>query len=356
VNRILTDAKSGQAHAKVTAARGPRCLSYGREQQRPCRVLFLRGAATLLVLGATLTARSSSACSACGCTLSSDWATQGYTAGPGFHLDLRFDYFDQDQLRSGTGTVDRSAIQLPSDREIQQETLNRNTSLILDVSPSAEWGVNLHVPYYDRYHTTIAPGDTEISTSHTESLGDIRIVGRYQGFSPDHTTGVQFGLKLATGGISNNFIAGPQSGTPVDRGLQPGTGTTDLLVGVYHFGALAQSWNYFAQALVDQPLNSREGFRPGTALNVNLGVRYAANRALVPQLQLNARVEGRESGANADVENSGATLLYLGPGVTVTVAKDLKAYAFVQVPVYQNVNGYQLEPRFTVSAGLHYSL
>lgn len=352
----LTRPASETNPPKMEAVEGRRFPSSLTRRRGPCSTLVLRAASALLVAGAMTIARASSACSSCGCTLSSDWASQGYTAGPGFHLDLRFDYFNQDQLRSGTGTVNRSTIQLPNAREIQQETVNRDYSLILDYSPTAEWGVNLQVPYFDRYHTTIAPGDTEISTSHTESLGDVRIVGRYQGLSPDNTTGLQFGLKLATGSIQNDFIGGPQSGTPVDRGLQPGTGITDLLVGVYHFGALARSWDYFAQALVDQPLSSREGFKPGTGLNVNLGVRYVANQALVPQIQLNAHAEGRESGANADVDNSGATLVYIGPGVTVSVAKDLKAYAFVQVPVYQNVNGYQIEPRFTVSAGLHYNL
>ena len=71
----------------------------------------------------------------------------------------------------------------------------------------------------------------------------------------------------------------------------------------------------------------------------------------MPQLQINARVEKREQGLNADVENSGATLLYLSPGVTVNLAQAAQVYAFVQVPLYQNVNGLQIEPRYTVSVG-----
>ncbi len=315
---------------------------------RPRRLL----AVALIVVGAS-SARPALACSACGCTLSSDWASQGYTAGPGFRLDLRLDYFDQDELRSGTRTVDSRGIALPASREIQRETLNRNSSLALDYSPGPEWGVNLFVPFYDRFHTTVAPGDTAISTSHATSLGDVRVLGRFQGFSPDHTTGVQFGLKLPTGRFNTDFIAGPQAGAIVDRGLQPGTGTTDLLLGVYHFGALGRGWEYFAQALAQQPLDSREGFRPGSGLNVNLGVRWAASRTVAPQLQLNVRAEKRESGPNADVANSGATLAYLGPGVTVSLRGPVALYAFVQAPIYQRVNGYQLEPRYTASFGFH---
>jgi hypothetical protein len=165
-----------------------------------------------------------------------------------------------------------------------------------------------------------------------------------------------FGLKLATGSIRNSFSDGPQAGNLLDRGLQPGTGTTDLLAGVYHFGTLNRDWDYFAQALVQQPLDYRDDFRPGTGLNMNLGARYMAYETVVPHVQLNMRAEKREAGANADVENSGATLVYLSPGITLNASKSFKPYAFVQLPVYQRVNGYQLEPRYLVSVGVHYSM
>jgi hypothetical protein len=311
---------------------------------------------SLAALVAAAFAPAAMACSSCGCTLTTDWSSQGYSTAEGFHMDLRYDYFNQNQLRSGTGTVDRSSLSLPNDHEIQQETINRNTTLSLDYNADGPWGVRVMVPYFDRYHTTIAPGDTDISTSHTNSIGDVRILGRYHGLTDDHSVGLQFGLKLPTGSFNNTFNDGPQAGAPLDRGLQPGTGTTDLLVGLYTFGALDKDWDYFAQGLVQQPLNSRDDFKPGTGLNANFGVRYAGFEKVFPQLQFNARVEGRDSGANADIENSGATLVYFSPGVTVNVAEKTNLYGFVQVPVYQRVNGLQIEPRWTVSVGIYFSL
>lgn len=324
--------------------------------RRACRRAGASVVAGLTLVGWIASASRSWACSTCGCTLSSDWAAQGFAAGSGFRLDLRFDDFTQGDLRAGTRSVNRSAIPLPADREIQQKTINRNVTVSLDYSPDAAWGINLQVPFFARYHTTIAPGDTAISTSDFNRVGDARLIGRYQGFSPDHTTGVELGFKLATGAFDEPFVAGPQAGTPLDRGLQPGTGTTDLVIGAYHYGALGASWSYFVQALAQEPLGRRRGFEPGVGLNVNLGVRGPANRAVVPQLQLNFRAEGRESGPEADADNSGATLAYLGLGVTVRLARNVAAFAFVQVPIYQNVDGYQLEPRYTASLGLHVQL
>jgi hypothetical protein len=306
---------------------------------------------TLIAIGGLLPGFAL-ACSSCGCSISTDWATQGMGAGSGWRADFRYDYINQNQLRTGTGTVDRGSIAFPAAQETQQDTVTRTYNAFIDYSPNANWGVNAQVPYFDRNHTTVVAGDTEVSTSNTQSMGDVRVLGRYLGFADDHSWGVQMGVKLATGSYHNNFIAGPQAGNPLDRGVQPGTGTTDLLVGVFKFGSLSRDWDYFGQALLQQPMNSVENFRPGTGLNVNFGVRYMAFERFVPQLQINTRMEKRESGANADIPNSGATLVYLSPGITVNITHAVQAFSFVQVPIYQNVNGLQIEARYTVSAGV----
>lgn len=318
-------------------------------------VRYAAAVPALLAASLALVPSPARACGACGCTLHTDWASQGFAVGTGFHLDLRYDWFNQDQLRAGTGTVDRGAIGFPTNREIQQQTINRNTMLGLDWSPSVNWGVNVQIPLFDRTHETIAPGDTGPSSQRSAGLGDIRVVGRYQGFAKDHSFGVLFGVKLPTGRTRDRFIGGPQVGEPVDRGLQLGTGTTDLLLGAYKFGSFAPSWEYFAQVLFQIPANSRDDYRPGNGLNLNVGLRYSGFRGLVPQLQVNVRAEKPESGLNADRENSGATLAYLSPGCTFRVSYRLRLSVFIQVPIYQRVTGYQIEPRFLASLGLHYA-
>ncbi len=296
------------------------------------------------------------ACSACGCTLSSDWASQGLEASGGWRFDFRADYFEQDQLRSGTDKVSRGSLGVPNENEIQQYTINRNTMASIDYSPNRNWGVNVALPWFDRPHATIAEGDTQISTSRDRGIGDVRILGRYSGFDSQRTTGLLFGVKLPTGEFSDRFDSGPQRGAIVDRGLQLGSGTTDAIIGAYHFGAFSQDWGYFGQFLLQQPLDYRDGFRPGTGININVGVRYTANSTIVPQLQINARVEKRELGPNADIENSGASLIYLSPGITWNPTHRLSMFVFFQAPLYQRVNGLQLEATEFVSAGMHYHL
>ena len=318
---------------------------------------FLLSRSILLLAGAVAAAAfapRADACSACGCTLSSDWASQGLSATGGWRADVRFDYFDQDQLRSGTDSVSRSGVAIPNETEVQQYTINRNYTFALDYSPNKDWGINVALPYYNRSHATIAEGDTEVSTSHDKGIGDVRVVGRYTGLAEQRSVGFEFGLKLPTGEFNSKFRTGPQTGETLDRGLQLGTGTTDLLLGIYNFGSFAPDWGYFADALLTQPLNSRDDFRPGTGINLNFGVRYSGWETFQPQLQLNGRFEKRESGANADVDNSGASLLYISPGGTLNFSRRFSAYAFVQAPIYQRVNGLQIEARWLASVGLHY--
>jgi hypothetical protein len=294
------------------------------------------------------------ACSSCGCTLNSDWASQGYAVGAGLRWDLRYDYFDQDQLRSGSARVARDALEVPNEEEIQRTTVNRNTTVGFDYAPSRAWGLNVQLPYFDRYHSTLAEGDAALSYSHSRGIGDLRLTARYQGFSADGSMGLLFGLKLPTGRTDVDFYAGPQAGEALDRGLQPGTGTTDVVVGAYDFGNLGAQLGYFAQVLVQQPLAAHDGFKPGLGVNFNAGLRYLGWRSVSPQLQFNLRHERRESGEAADVENSGATLAYLSPGLSIHLDRHWEGFAFVQVPVHQHVEGLQLEPRRLYSVGLQY--
>jgi hypothetical protein len=73
----------------------------------------------LLLLGAEY---SAFACSACGCSMSPGWESQGFTSTSGLMIDLREDYINQSELRSKMNLVNDSDKALPNDREIEQYT------------------------------------------------------------------------------------------------------------------------------------------------------------------------------------------------------------------------------------------
>ncbi len=321
----------------------------------------------------SLASHEASACASCGCTLSSD-AAMGYSASAGWRVNFQYDYIDQSQLRSGTGTASPAqVVNNPSTGELENQTINRYLTMGLSYSPNADWNVNLLIPYVIRRHTsytdtTSAPFDASqlnsanLSGSSSSSLGDVKVIGSYQGFLPTHNLGLQLGVKLPTGsyGSTVNFSTGPSAGTPLDTSLQPGTGSTDLIVGAYYYQAISQDWDAFVngsfQGAVMQRLNQPgNDYRPGNLAGLSFGLRYEASPKWVPQLQVNLSHKGADQGALADTLDTAGTVAYLSPGITVSVSKNLQLYGFVQLPVYSKLDGYQLFPRWTATMGVSHA-
>ena len=321
-----------------------------------------------LVVTASLLPTLAHACASCGCTLSSDWENLNFASHGGLKLDLRYDDLDQTDLRHGRHRISpQAASQLATPDgepyEIENYTHNHYLTAAVDYSNGGNWGVNVSLPWIERSHETfgtggdgVSPGD-EAYVSRTSDLGDIRVVGRYSGFTATHNVGLLFGVKLPTGRTRLTGTATDGSGAAdIDPGLQPGSGTTDAIIGAYYAGALSKDWEVYAQGLYQSAFDEHDGYRPGDGYNLNLGVKYVGSSHIVPQLQLNARYGRHDTGERADTVATGGRLVYLTPGVSVPVNGHVSLYGFVQVPVYQDVRGVQLTPKTTISIGARFNL
>ncbi len=297
------------------------------------------------------------ACASCGMMsgpgYTPGWESQGLAANDGFRFDFRYDLLNQNQLRSGSGRPGMWPIG-PHEQELYTKTQTYN--LTYDYS-KGDWGFNVQLPYIERTHATngFNYDGTDAGTSSKTGFGDVKVLGRWMGLLKNRSLGLQLGLKLPNGEFRQNFNGGAIAGSPLDRGLQLGTGTTDLIFGFFHFASLATDWNYFSQAVADMPLASREGYIPGNSLNTNVALRYSHFPRFVPQLQVNARFLSRDHGINASPADSGGTMVYLSPGFTFNIAKNVYHYVFFQLPIYQYMNGYQLAPTFTLSVGTRFT-
>jgi hypothetical protein len=293
------------------------------------------------------------ACASCGCTLTADWLSQGLAAQPGTTFSLRYDFVPQTKLHSGTKAVDRSAIDLPADREIERHTYNHSLTMTLDHQFAGDFGLDVQLPLVARPHSTNSEDTVEPSHSNTSGIGDLRVVGRWQGLStPGNVTGIEAGFVLPTGRFHQTFGSGPSAGEEVDRGLQPGTGTVQAVLGAYHLGAVTPELGYFVQVTGQAPLNDRDGYRPGSFIQASAALNLTHWRNVTPQLQLSFRATGRDSGPNSDRPNSGGEQVNLSPGVSAKISSKLVGFTFVELPLYTRVNGYQLVPKVKLSAGL----
>jgi hypothetical protein len=305
---------------------------------------------TLLLASLTLfvSGGAAASCGAAFCMVNTGWHTQGAWTEPGARFDLRYEYIDQDQPRAGSRAVGVGEIRQHHD---EVRTINRNWLATLDYGLSDEWGVSATLPLIDRDHAHIHNhmGAQLHDAWSFSRMGDLRVLGRRQWRAESAQAqrldffGATFGLKLPTGEQDVRNAGGDLA----ERTLQPGTGTTDVLLGGYFRRALADGSSWFADALAQKALRDHDHFRPGAQLGIDLGYRRDAL-----MLQLNYLHRWRDRGSDAEPANSGGDFLYVSPGLSFALTQAVQVYGFVQLPLYQYVNGVQLTADWAAVAGV----
>lgn len=291
-------------------------------------------------------------CGGAFCSLSTDWDIQGVASKPGVRLDIRAEFIDLDQLRSGTH---KSAPAGEVGEHDEVRTINRNLLATLDWNINADWGMTFKVPFISRAHNHIfnaddgAGGtDPEVENWNFSGIGDVQALARYRFYNDEHANaGVRFGLKLPTGSIHER-----NSEEEAERTLQPGSGSVDSLLGAYynhHDGNLG----WFAQGMWQQTVSDRDDFKPGRKLSADMGLSYNATPDLSLMLQLNLQHKSRDSGANAEPADSGSRTVSISPGLSYHVTPAVQVYGFVQKPIYQYMNGAQLTPDWSAALGIN---
>jgi hypothetical protein len=302
-----------------------------------------RAAWMLAACGILLPSLSSASCGTAFCTVNSNWTSESAAVEAGSTLDLRVEYIKQNQPRAGNDRIGVGQIRRHHD---EVSTVNRNLLATYSHTFNSEWGIVVAAPVIDRKHFHIHNhGGAQVPErwDFTE-LGDVRVTGRYQlpyigdPLKPS-TAGLAFGLKLPTGrtGLAN------ENGDVAERTLQPGTGTTDAIIGAYYHQKLPdRNASWFAQAQYQHALNDHEDFRPGSQLGLDLGYRHGVTDKLGALLQLNFLVKRRDSGTQAEPDDSGHRSVFISPGLSYVVSDTVQIYGFFQKPLYQHVRGVQL--------------
>jgi len=316
--------------------------------------LNLRFAASLAAAAITgFTPVAHASCGSAFCTLMTDrYAQTTGDAHPGWSADVRLELVNLDRLRTGTHSLDAS--QVEDEEAVERHTRNQNLVTTLGYGVDDDWSLSLRVPMVrrDHLHDLIDENTGLVGPSEQWTftrLGDVQLLARRQFLSADAGAAyaVFGGLKFPTG---PTHIANAD-GSRAERALQPGTGTTDLVIGAAARQSLGMTDAAIGQLSWSQAMNSRDDFKPGRRLEASLGWSHAFSRSLGSVLQLNFRERARDRGAQAEPDNSGSTEVDLSPGLTMAVGEASTLYAYVQLPLYQKVNGVQLVSRHAFALG-----
>lgn len=321
----------------------------------PCVSLSaLLGSCLLPVAIATVAANAHASCGSSFCSVNTHWDTQGLSGDEGLRVDLRYSYAKADNWRAGSNRIAPEAPSA-SDAEIEDKrTVNQMLNLDADYAIDSRWNLAIGVPLVLRDHThtfdSSVAGPFEQQAKFTE-LGDIRVVGKYKFDlgSISSGSGIRFGFKLPTGVINKTMTPpdpanNPTVPYPLERSSQPGTGSTDAILGGYYFRNLPGSaWGWFVSGQVQSALAVREGYRPGRELNLDLGTHYAVSPSLNLLLQVNAQRRARDTGRNANPASGGHSL-NLSPGLSYALTPQTRVYGVLQFALRQYANTDPADP------------
>ncbi len=239
-------------------------------------------------------------------------------------------------------------------------------SLAYGVSETLTLG--LTIPYVNR--KAIRSG--ELHAGHAEvhahqdvsGMGDSTLLALYQ-LSPLNSTNTKFallaGLQLPTG---DDDIS--EAGTLLEGEFQPGSGTWHPMIGIAASRTLGLG-NIDANLLY---LHTREGSQHtliGNLLNYNLAWSYRFKMETPSDdhdhsshqhidwdaiLELNGELRAKNEAYETKSAHSGGNLIYLSPGIRVTLADKWHLYTSLSIPVLDDSNGTQADIDYRTNIGL----
>ena len=209
-------------------------------------------------------------------------------------------------------------------------------------------------------------------TTESSGLGDIQIAMLYKFFNKNRQSlHAQIGFSLPTGSITESDLTPASTPNEVELPypMQLGSGTFDTNLALTYLGQSDNfSWGNQIRGIFRFGENDRD-FRYGNRYNLNNWFAVKAS----DWVSISARVEGivvseidgEDPNLNpmmvitADTENSGGNFINGGLGFNIYVPsgklKNLRFGVEFASPLYQDVNGIQLETKETLTFGTQYS-
>jgi hypothetical protein len=256
----------------------------------------------------------------------------------------------------------------------QYEVLQtERTSLYYRFAGSA-FTASLEIPYVERHSSVLQDDPTlPLYTSGASGLGDVIGRMRYtvQQYIDESTLAysASFGVQLPTGRTN---IAPPGGGF-LDPDLEPGAGTTNLLIGgnaFWSFDRIGFGVNANVGILTGKgaPEDSGQYHKYGNFLNGEINFRYRilpveiSESNLSVTLAIGAETRAHETQGGQDIAASGGTLVFVSPGLKYIISQGIAADASFHIPIYEYFNwdpvagDTQFGETYRFVAGLQFSL
>jgi len=305
----------------------------------------LRRAVTAAVLSVLLPAAAHAHCGAEGCPIVRPGLNTGYGR---LSFDLRFQDVTQDKLWNGTSetTLDDVIADTEAHGEVELYTHTRSWVGEFRGAITPRLSVVATLPFIERQHQhwlrhTPIYNPAFVSSWDYQGLGDLAVVGRYDVLrrGAGDVLSLGGGIKAPTGRThvpgetQDNF--GFES--TLEPSARPGTGSWDWIVGASLAKSLPWRRAIPISANVLGKINTKgtDDFKVGNELQVGVAGGYMPISRVTLLGQINFSDHGSDLSADPnEAAHTGASSLFLSPGVTVNAATGISVYALYQARVW----------------------
>lgn len=287
-----------------------------------------------------------------------------------FMLSYRYMYMDMDGNRDGDSRV--GVDDVLADFMVSPTDMSMEMHMLGAMYAPTDWmTLMLMVPYVRKDMDHVTRMGTRFTTK-SEGLGDIRLTGMFPiVHEGHHAFHANFGVSLPTGSIDEKDAtpADPTASRRLPYPMQLGSGTFDLLPGVvYTFQE--EDWSFGAAANGTIRLGENDNdYTLGNGLELTTWWAYEWQDWISTSVRLDYQLWGNIDGADpdlnpmmvptADPNLRGGQRLDLLFGVNLYAPDGPLAGNRLAVevgfPVYQNLDGPQLETDFLLTVGWQFT-
>ncbi len=286
-----------------------------------------------------------------------------YSRTGGLYLRISYEYINQDQLYVGTN---RSFIGAIPEQHDEVSTLNSLTFLQLQygISDRLSFGFILPFIHHEHNHIHHDKGQDVWENWNFSGMGDIILLANYSLILPTMNSetylSISGGIKLPTGITDAKNTEGEEA----EVTIQPGSGSVDEVIGINFRHPLFTVKTTKDGVYSTIPLiiglsyqiagKGTNDYKFGNTFLANLGTDYQLTDKASLAFQVNGKFQGHsDPGKTGEPEeNTGGKWIYFSPGLNFSIDQTLSFYGFIQLPVYQNVNGIQQTSRFNLQLGV----
>lgn len=289
-------------------------------------------------------------------------------------VSYRFMNMAMDGNLSGSESIDNDAIH--SDYMVAPQDMSMNMHMFgVMYAPSDKLTFMLMANVLDNEMNLLTRPMMGSQNFETESsgLGDLKIGALYQLFNSNRRTmHLNLGVSIPTGSLTKTGVTPMSDPNEVRLGyyMQLGSGTYDVSLGATYLKQY-DVMSYGAQtSYLVRTGENEEGYTLGNKFNATFWTAYGFSKSVSASIRLNYNDVDSIEGADAafmnpmmatvfDATNSGKQQLDLSVGANYAFLKGglkgMRLEGEFGVPVYQNVEGIQMDSQYVFTLGLQYA-